>query len=104
LVTVPVHRRSRPWRPRRRAQGYLKLPNGRTLTGHSHDCKRNGTTTLFAAYEVATGKVVAKHEKRRRRKELLAFMDDVVAAYPERRLEVIHQRRVEGLRSSWPLE
>ena len=40
-----------------RAQGYLKLPNGRTLTGHSHDYKRNGTTTLFAAFEVATGKV-----------------------------------------------
>ncbi len=28
-----------------RAQGYLKLPNGRALTGHSHDYKRNGTTT-----------------------------------------------------------
>jgi hypothetical protein len=42
-----------------RAQGYLKLPNGRTLTGHSHDYKRNGTTTLFAAFEVATGKVTA---------------------------------------------
>jgi transposase len=39
-----------------RAQGYLKLPNGRALTGHSHDYKRNGTTTLFAAFEVATGK------------------------------------------------
>ncbi|MET4033404.1 hypothetical protein ABIC08_005475 [Bradyrhizobium sp. RT9b] len=36
-----------------RAQGYLKLPNGRTLTGQSHDYKRHGTTTLFAALEVA---------------------------------------------------
>jgi transposase len=72
-----------------RAQGYLRLPNGRALTGHSHDYKRNGTTTLFAAYEVATGKVTAKHEKRRRRKEFLAFMDDVVAAYPDTKLEVI---------------
>jgi transposase len=72
-----------------RAQGYLKLPNGRALTGHSHDYKRNGTTTLFAAYEVATGKVKAKHTKRRRRREFLEFMDEVVAAYPETRLEVI---------------
>jgi len=32
-----------------RAQGYLKLPNGRALTGQSHDYKRHGTTTLFAA-------------------------------------------------------
>ncbi len=37
-----------------RAQGYLKLPNGRALTGQSHDYKRHGTTTLFAALEVAT--------------------------------------------------
>jgi transposase len=72
-----------------RAQGYLKLPNGRALTGRSHDYKRNGTTTLFAAYEVATGKVMTRHEKRRRRKEFLAFMDDVVAAHPNTRLEVI---------------
>ncbi len=72
-----------------RAQGYLKLPNGRTLTGHSHDYKRHGTTTLFAAFEVATGKVKAAHKKRRRRKEFLDFMDEIVAAYPKRRLEVI---------------
>ena len=72
-----------------RAQGYLKLPNGRALTGHSHDYKRHGTSTLFAAFEVATGKVKAAHKKRRRRKEFLDFMNEVVAAHPKRRLEVI---------------
>jgi transposase len=72
-----------------RAQGYLKLPNGRALTGHSHDYKRHGTSTLFAAFEVATGKVKAAHKKRRRRKEFLDFMNEVVAAYPRSRLEVI---------------
>ena len=72
-----------------RAQGYLKLPNGRALTGHSHDYKRHGTTTLFAAFEVATGKVRAAHKKRRRRKEFLDFMDEVVADYPKARLKVI---------------
>jgi transposase len=72
-----------------RAQGYLKLPNGRALTGESHDYKRNGTTMLFAAFEVATGKVKTAHKKRRRRKEFLEFMDDVVAEYPNQRLEVI---------------
>src|SRR5215475_2882276 len=72
-----------------RAQGYLKLPNGRTLTGHSHDYKRNGTTTLFAAFEVASGKVKGSHMKRRRRKEFLAFMNEVVADYPGREIEVI---------------
>jgi hypothetical protein len=34
-----------------RAQGYLKLPNGRAMTGQSHDYKRHGTTTLFAALD-----------------------------------------------------
>src|SRR5207237_35579 len=72
-----------------RAQGYFKLPNGRALTGHSHDYKRHGTSTLFAAFEVATGKIKAAHKKRRRRKEFLDFMDEVVAAYPKRRLKVI---------------
>ena len=72
-----------------RAQGYLKLPNGRALTGQSHDYKRHGTSTLFAAFEVATGKVKAAHKKRRRRKEFLDFMDEIVAAHPKRRLEVI---------------
>ena len=72
-----------------RAQGYLKLPDGKTLTGHSHNYKRHGTSTLFAALEVATGKVLGKHTKRRRRKEFLAFMNEVVAAYPDQELHVI---------------
>jgi transposase len=65
-----------------RAQGYLKLPNGRALTGQSHDYKRHGTTTLFAALEVASGKVLGEHSKRRRRVEFLGFMNKVVAALP----------------------
>lgn len=72
-----------------RAQGYLKLPNGRALTGRSHDYRRHGTTTLFAALEVATGKVVGEHSKRRRRVEFLGFMNRVVAAFPGRELHVI---------------
>src|SRR5262245_4227073 len=46
------------------------------------------TVTLFAALEVATGKV-ATHKKRRRRVEFLAFMNEVTAAYPGKRLDVI---------------
>src|SRR5690348_8114363 len=72
-----------------RAQGYLKLPNGRALTGQSHHYKRHGTTTLFAALEVATGKVVGRHYRRRRRIEFLDFMNRLVAAYPDRELHVI---------------
>src|SRR3984893_9593937 len=72
-----------------RAQGYLKLPNGRALTGQSHDYKRHGTTTLFAALEVATGRIIAAHSKRRRRIEFLDFMNSVTAAFPHRQLHVI---------------
>ena len=72
-----------------RAQGYLKLPNGRALTGQSHDYKRHGVTTLFAAFDVATGKVTSTHQKQRRRVEFLDFMDEVVAAYPGEDLHVI---------------
>jgi transposase len=72
-----------------RAQGYLKLPNGRAMTGQSHNYTRNGTTTLFAAFEVATGKVTAAHKKRRRRVEFLDFMNDIVAAYPDQEIHVV---------------
>jgi transposase len=72
-----------------RAQGYLKLPNGRALTGHSHDYKRNGTSTLFAAFEVATGKVTVAHKNRRRRTEFLDFMNEIVAAYPGTAIHVV---------------
>ena len=72
-----------------RKQGYLKMPSGRALTGQSHDYKRHGTTTLFAAFNVTTGKVTGRQYKRRRRIEFLDFMNRVVAEHPDRELHVI---------------
>jgi len=73
-----------------RAQGYLRLPNGRALTGFSHHYKRHGTTTLFAALEVTTGLIRAGHYSRRRRREFLDFMNGIVSQYPpEQKLHVI---------------
>jgi transposase len=72
-----------------RAQGYLKLPNGRAMIGQSHDYKRNGTTTLFAALEVATGQVTGRHYKRRRRLEFLDFMNRMVKQYQGNEIHVI---------------
>src|SRR4029453_83318 len=72
-----------------RAQGYLKLPNGRSLHGQAHEYKRRGTTTLFAALEIATGAIKAKHTKRRRRLEFLDFMNEVVVDYPDREIHVV---------------
>jgi transposase len=72
-----------------RAQGYLKLPNGRALTGQAHAYKRHGTSTLFAAFNVANGQVTARHYRRRRRVEFLDFMNRVVAAHAGREIHVI---------------
>jgi hypothetical protein len=55
----------------------------------SHDYKRYGTTTLFAALEVATGKIIASHSRRRRGVEFLGSMNSVVAAFPDNELHVI---------------
>lgn len=66
-----------------RTQGWLKLPNGRALTGQLHGYKRHGTTTLFAALEVATGLVSAGHYQRRRRVDFLDFMNQLLADYDE---------------------
>ena len=72
-----------------RAQGWLKLPNGKAVTGYAHEYKRHGTSNLFAALNVATGEVRAHHTKRRGRVELLAFMNQVVARHGDREIHVI---------------
>ena len=61
-----------------RSQGYLRLSNGRALTGFAHEYKRHGTTTLFAALDVMKGQVKIKHAKRRRRRQFLDFMNEVL--------------------------
>ena len=72
-----------------RAQGCVRLPNGQAMTAFSCCYKRHGTITLFAAMEVATGLVKIGHYKRRRRRDFLDFMNDVVAQYPQRELQVV---------------
>lgn len=72
-----------------RAQGWLRLPDGKAVTGFSHEYKRHGTTTLFAALDVATGMVRVGHYPRRRRREFLDFMNSIVAWYPDTELHVI---------------
>jgi hypothetical protein len=48
------------------------------LTGQSHDYKRHGTSTLFAALNVGTGQIIGRHYKRRRRVEFRDFMNRIV--------------------------
>ncbi len=72
-----------------RAQGFLRLPDGKAVNGFSHCYKRHGTTTLFAALEITTGLVKAAHYRRRRRREFLDFMNEIVAAHPRREIHVV---------------
>lgn len=72
-----------------RAQGWLKLPNGKALTGANHEYRRHGTSTLFAALNVATGQVKAGHYDRRRRREFLDFMNQIVQDHSDKKIHVI---------------
>jgi len=50
----------------------------------THDYVRHGTTTLFAALEVATGQVTGICKTRHRHQEFLGFLKHLARAYPER--------------------
>ena len=60
------------------------LPERRT-----HDYKRHGTTTLFAALEIATGKVTGACKPRHRHQEFLAFLKQIARAYPTGELHLV---------------
>src|SRR6266480_366753 len=56
----------------------------------THDYKRNGTTTLFAALEIATGKITADAcYPRHRHQEFLRFLKKAAAAHPGVSLHVV---------------
>ena len=55
----------------------------------THDYVRHGTTTLFAALEVATGKVVDQCFEQHRHAEFLAFLQRVARAWPRRQLHLV---------------
>ena len=55
----------------------------------SADYIRHGTTTLFAALEIATGQVTAALKPRHRRQEFLAFLRQVARAYPDVDLHLV---------------
>jgi transposase len=55
----------------------------------THDYKRNGTTTLFAALEVATGRVTQACYDQHRHEEFLRFLKLVAKTYPRRKLHIV---------------
>ena len=64
-----------------RTQPGLPIKQGRCGT-MTHDYKRHGTTTLFAALELAQGKVVGECYQRHRHQEFLKFLRRVDEEFP----------------------
>jgi transposase len=64
-----------------RTQPGLPLKKGRCGT-MTHDYKRNGTTTLFAALELAHGKLIGEYRPRHRHQEWLKFLKRIDAETP----------------------
>lgn len=64
-----------------RTQPGLPLTFGKPAT-RTHDYKRHGTTSLFAALDVATGKVIGQLKRRHRSAEFLQFLKAIDAAVP----------------------
>jgi transposase len=64
-----------------RTQPGLPLKRGRAGT-MTHDYKRNGTTTLFAALDVLEGKVIGRCMQRHRHQEFIRFLNAIEREVP----------------------
>ncbi len=71
-----------------RTQKTLPMQPGRAEQ-RTHDYVRHGTATLFAALEIATGKVTGLCKQRHRHQEFLAFLKHVARAYPDVELHLV---------------
>lgn len=65
-----------------RTQPMLPLGLG-YVEGVTHDYKRHGTTTLFAALDIASGQVLTQCKSRHRHQDFLSFLRHVDANVPE---------------------
>jgi putative transposase len=65
-----------------RTQPILPLGLG-YVEGVTHDYKRYGTTTLFAAFDIASGQVLTQCKSRHRHQEFLNFLRHIDANVPE---------------------
>jgi transposase len=68
-----------------RTQPGLPLKKGRAGT-MTHDYKRNGTTTLFAALNVLDGTVIGRNMQRHRHQEFIRFLNAIEAQIPAGKL------------------
>jgi transposase len=71
-----------------RTQPLLPIDFGRTQKRTS-DYKRNGTTDLYASFDIHTGKVIAKLSPTHATTDFLRLMEEVVAEYPGKTIHVV---------------
>ena len=64
-----------------RTQPMLPMRPGQ-IERRTHDYKRNGTTNLYAAFDILTGQVLGRTTKRHRAKEFLDFLRQLNRAVP----------------------
>jgi transposase len=64
-----------------RSQPMLPMRPGQ-IARRTHDYKRHGTTSLFAALDIATGRVIGKCFPRHRATEFRRFLDEIEANVP----------------------
>jgi transposase len=71
-----------------RTQPPLPMRTGRAVR-HTHDYRRHGILDLYAALEVATGKVTHAFSTRHTAADFLRFMKKVARTYPDQELHVV---------------
>ena len=72
-----------------RTQPLLPLGPGQAER-RTHDYERHGTTSLFAALDVATGAVIGKCYRRHRQQEFVRFLEEIEATIPDEEGLTIH--------------
>ena len=87
-----------------RTQPGLPMKKGRAGT-MTHDYKRNGTTTLFAALNVLDGTVIGRCMQRHRHQEFIRFLNAIEARGPGRQADPCHPRQLrhpQAPQGAWP--
>jgi transposase len=68
-----------------RQTGYVRVNNGKIVQAYKRIYKRHSTLNLFAALEIATGRVFGTVTKENKRPDFITFMDDIISDLPSNR-------------------
>ena len=72
-----------------RKTGYVQTENGKIMRAYQSIYKRHGTLNLFAALNVATGKISSQVTAYKKRDDFISFMNKIVKEYEGMELHVI---------------